>query len=167
MAATGATALAGCSNDSGSEGESDSGSESSGDSGPEYEDVTVEDLVLSESAFPSGWTRDDSINENLDAGFVNADRSIVVLIGINIHETVDEAKEDYEQSVNEAGDINELDIGDEAFWAERNQFAGTLFRDSNVEAQVIAGKESAGDLLPAISRSQDYARDLYDHMQSV
>lgn len=164
MGGAGATALAGCSNDSGSD---DNGSEGSDDSGPEYEDVTAEDLVLPESAFPSDWTRDDSISEIYNAGFTNADGTIVVLIGINIHDTIDEAKEDYEQSVNEAGEINELDIGDEAFWQEREQFAGTLFRDSNVEAQATAARQSGGEVVPARSQSIDYARDLYDHMQSV
>ncbi len=155
---TGTTALSGCSAIPGVR-----------DSDPEYTDVTVEDLMLPKSVFPSDWTRNDTINENenFDGIFVNSDETTIVAVGINIHDTIDEAKEDYEQSVNNAGEIYELDIGNEAFWVEREQFAVTLFRDSNVEAQVVSGRQSGLEFIPGISRSQEYARELYDYMQSV
>lgn len=156
IAATGATVLAGCSAIPGM-----------GDSGPEYEDMIVEDLMLPESTFPSDWTRDDTINENFDGVFVNGDETMIVLIKMKIHESVGDAEDDYQESINGVRDPQEMDFADEAFWDTRDGLAITLFRDSNVEAQAASASVSGGELEPEQRRSQKYARELHDYMQSV
>jgi hypothetical protein len=149
-AAIGSVGLAGCSDQ--------------GDSGPKYEGVSLEDLMLPLSTFPDGWRRTDEVNDNFDGVFQNADGTIVIFIGINIHDEVSGAKDDFDTSQNEAGDVHELEIADEAYWFEREQTAITLFRDSNVESQAVGMRQSGTEIVPGTSRSQDYARELADHM---
>ncbi|WP_197428569.1 hypothetical protein [Halapricum sp. CBA1109] len=96
-ATAGALTLAGCSGD-GDDGENDDEDEGSGDDDstteaaadtePQYDTGANTELLLSLDAFPDGWVRDDSLNENFDAVFRNEDGSIVVLTTAEIFDTV-------------------------------------------------------------------------------
>ena len=144
------------------------GSISGGSSGPKYEDVTKEEMLLDESAFPDGWVRDDQLNDNYDAGFANSDETIIVLLGVQINDDIETAEENFEQSRAGFRDPQDLDIGDEAFWDTRNdQSASTILRDSNVLGESAASRESTGEVIPDQRRSQQYAREMFSHWRDI
>lgn len=156
--ATVASGLAGCSSITGD----------GGGSGPEYETDQKEEMLLSVDAFPDGWVRNDGLNDNFDAVFANDDESIIVLISVEIGEDAGEAKDSYESSESGFSNTNEIDIGNEAFWSTRNEeIAYTIFRHSNAIGQAAALRESGTEVQPDQSRSQQYARELYEHWQEL
>jgi len=157
MAAIGSIGLSGCSGILGDDS-----------SGPAYEEEQEEEMLLSVDSFPDGWVRNDAINENFDAVFANEDESIIVLTSVDVGENVSEAKEAMDASESGYSNTNEIDIGDEAFWATRNdQVAYTIFRHSNAVGQVAAARESGAEVVPDQSRSQQYAREMVSHWQDI
>jgi len=139
----------------------------SGSGGPKYTDVDEEDMLLSLSDFPDGWQRDDETNERFDAVFISSDNEIAVLLNINLHDTIESAKDDYDESYNGVRDPQEMDFADEAYWDTQNELAIALFRDSNAEGQAASAMTTAGELQADPQRAQEYARDMHDHWQSL
>ncbi|MDL0140305.1 hypothetical protein PNP85_12410 [Halobacterium salinarum] len=140
----------------------------SGSSSPKYESDQKEEMLLSVDAFPSGWKRNDELNENFDGVFMSEDESLVVLLSIEVYEEVGQAKESHETSESGFSDTNEIDIGNEAFWTTRNdEIAYTIFRHSNALGQAAAIQESGVSLQPDQSRSQKYAREMYSHWEEL
>lgn len=133
---------------------------------PQYEEGSKEDLLLEVDAFPNDWHRDDEINENFDACFTNEDESIIVLLSVEIEEGIEEAEKSFESSKSGFRDPQEIDIGEEAFWDTQNdEVAFTIFRHSNALGQAVAARQSGMDINPDQSRSQKYAREMYDNWQ--
>lgn len=150
--------LAGCSSITGGDG----------GGGPDYETDQKEELLLSAEVFPDGWVRNDEINENFDAVFANEDESIVVLTTVEIGEDSGEAKDAYDSAESGFSNTNEIDIGNKAFWATRNEeIAYTIFRHSNALGQSAALRESGAEIQPDQSRSQEYAREMYQSWQDL
>jgi len=126
------------------------------------------DLTLSESDFPEGWTRDDSLNDNFDAGFINGDQTGVVLNSIELGTTVAQAKSGFETTKANFGDLNDVSLGDESFWALRGeQYAATVVRDSNVIGQTAAVTQSGEELVPDEERAQTYAQVMVENWQAL
>jgi hypothetical protein len=142
------TALAGCSNVTGGLG-----------GGPEYED-TVGNTMLSLSDFPEGWERNDEMNENFEAVFVGPDDGKFVMLSTDVKDDVQAAKDKLESMKNTNSETNELDIGDDAFWAKRDDHARVGVRDSNLILLSIAAYQSGMEWTPDQNRGIKYARKL-------
>lgn len=119
-------------------------------------------MLLTVRDFPSDWHKmPDDYNPNFDVEFANEDESILVLVDIDIAESVESAKEIYDRSRAGTRDPQEYDIGDEAFWAEQQDLARTIFRHSNAVGEAVALRESGTRVVPDPQRSQDYARKMF------
>lgn len=164
--------LAGCIGGDGNTGDSeeDNGENENGGDGstePLYNEGDHKDLLLTLDDFPEGWTRDDELNENFDAVFLNDDRTILVMPLVEIEPDIEAAKENYQQSIAGTRDPQDYPLGDEAFWDTRNdEIAVTLFRHSNAVGQVAALRESGMEVVPDQSRSQQYAEAMFKHWES-
>ena len=135
---------------------------------PEYNEDDHEDLLLSIEAFPEDWNRDDEVNDNFDAVFLNKDETIVVFASVEIDEDIDDAEKRFENAESSTRDPIDYDIGDEAFWDTRNnEIAITVFRHSNAVGQVAAMRQSGMEINPDQSRSQEYARKMYDNWRNI
>ena len=155
-AALGAGGLAGCSSITGLLG------------GPKYQDVTVAQLVPPVSIFSDGWSRNDNLNDNFEAGFVNEDESIFVLISISIFEEVSAAEETFTSVREGFRDPVEMSFADEAFWDTQNeQYAYTVFRDSNALCQTVSARQVGINIAPDQQRAQSAARSTYQHWQDL
>lgn len=136
--------------------------------GPKYEDVSAEETIPPVSVFPSGWSRNDEYNENFEAAFLNEDETIFVFFEALMHDTVDAAKESYQSTIEGFREPQEMSIGDEAFWDTQNdETASTFFRDSNFLGGTTSARQSGMELVPDQSRSQKYAREMYEHLQDL
>lgn len=158
LTTTAGLSLAGCSDILGGDG----------DGGPQYESEQREAMLLTVDDFPSGWQRNDELNDNFDAIFLNGDGSIVVMTMVEISEEVSAAKDRMENARAGVSDPNEYTIGDDSFWATRNnEIACTIFRHSNAVGQACALRESGAEVVPDQSRSQDYATTMYNQWQEL
>lgn len=161
LTVSGATVLAGLAGCSSITGDG-------GSSGPDYESGQKEELLLTLDAFPDGWSRDDDLNDNFDAVFLSEDESIIVLVSVEIFDDVAGAEDRIETARAGVSDPNDYPIADEAFWATQNdQFAATMFRDSNAVGQVGAMRESGAEVIPDQTRSQQYAETMYENWEDV
>jgi hypothetical protein len=132
------------------------------------DEVQPADLTLAESDFPENWTRDDSLNDDFDAAFINGDQTSVVLNSIELGATVAQAKSGFETTKANFGELNDVALGDEAFWAFRGeQYAATVVRDSNVIGQTAAVTQSGEELTPDEQRAQTYAQVMVENWQSL
>lgn len=157
VTALGTMASAGCSSDSDDPEDS-----------PRYEDVTADEMVLSVDAFPDGWRRDDDFNDAFDASYRNADGTAVVLLSVIIEPTVDAAEQRLENSREDFPDPEDASVGDEGFEAVRNERAAfTMFRHSNALGESAAIREEAGVVEPDLTRSRNYAMEMYEHWQRL
>lgn len=145
------TALAGCT------GVTDS----LGGGGPQYDDAAG-DTMLSLSDFPDGWERKDEMNENFEAVFVGPDEEKFVMLSSDVKDDVQAAKDQLESMKNSNMETNELDIGDDAFWAKRDDHARVGVRDSNLIMLSIAAYQSGMEWTPDQNRAIEYARALLD-----
>lgn len=139
-----------------------------GGGGPKYESDQEMEMRLPLETFPDGWERDDSINQEFDRAFANEDRSVIVMLTVDVETEVGTAEDKLSDARSNFDDATDHDLGDEAFTGTQNdQLAYTLFRDSNGLGQVVATRESGSDVVPDESRSQEYAQTTYDHWQDL
>ena len=134
---------------------------------PIYDPAEKDALIPPAETFPDDWRRNDEQNEEFEAVFINSDGTIAVLIEIGVAESVGEAREAFEDSKALYRDPQDLDIGDEAFWDTRDSQARTYFRHSNAIGVVRAVRQTGIEIEPDVSRSQNYAFDMFDHWKSV
>ncbi len=134
---------------------------------PQYAMSSRQNLFLSLSAFPDGWVRDDSLNDSFDAVFANSDRSVIVLLAVEIFADVAGAEDRIQRAKAGVSEVNDYDIADDSFWTTTDSLASTLFRDSNAVGQVAAVHEPNSELVPDSERSRQYARDMYEHWKTV
>lgn len=169
----GTASLAGCSSstsNSGGDAENGSDRDTKGTKGSVELSYVQEDkksMLLTASDFPDDWKLLENTNDNseidLDRTFTNSDETAAVMCAVNIHSTIGMAKEDYNVSKAGVAEPHDYPLADEAFWATRNDStAGTLWRHSNAEGQVLASKQVGVEVKPAISRSQKYAADMFE-----
>lgn len=142
------TALAGCSSVTGGPG-----------GGPEYEDADAETMLTVED-FPDGWKRNDETNENFDAVFIGPDDEKFVMASSTVKDDVQAAKDQLESMKNTNAETNEVDIGDDAFWAKRDDHARVGIRDSNFIILTAAAYQSGMEWAPDQNRAIKYARTL-------
>lgn len=147
------TALAGCT------GVTDS----LGGGGPEYEDADGKTMLTVED-FPDGWQRDDETNENFDAVFIGPDDGKFVMASSTVNDDVQAAKDQMESMKNSNAETNEVDIGDDAFWAKREDHARVGVRDSNLIILTAAAYQSGMGWTPDQNRAIEYARTLLDKL---
>jgi len=148
--------------DSDDDSNGDTGNGDTADSGPQYSQNSKEDMLLSVSAFPEGWFRNDGLNEEFDAIFLSADESIIVLTTVEIFDDIEGAENRIETAQAGVSEPNDYPIADEAFWAVQNELACTMFRHSNAVGQACAVRESGADVVPDQQRSQQYAQEMFD-----
>jgi hypothetical protein len=163
--ATSATAvlggLAGCSvlDDGGGGGD---------DGGPKYETDQESEMRLTLEAFPDGWLREDSLNQQFDRVFTNEDQSVIVMLTVDIFEETSMAEDRLSEARSGFDDATDHALGDEAFTGTQNdELAYTIFRDSNALGQVVALRESDTGVVPDESRSEEYAEAMYDRWQDL
>jgi hypothetical protein len=134
---------------------------------PIYDPAEKDALIPPAETFPDDWRRNDEQNEEFEAVFINENGTIAVLIEIGVAESVEEAREAFEDSKALYRDPQDLDIGDEAFWDTRDSQARTYFRHSNAIGVVRAVRQTGIEIEPDVSRSQNYAFDMFNHWKSV
>jgi len=137
---------------------------------PLYEIGAQGDLLLSVDAFPEGWEQIEMANSDdttAEATFSNADGTLSVYMSASILDSVAGTKEAFERYKSRFREPQELETGDESFWDTREDQALTVFRHSNALGEVRAARITREGQEPNISRSQNYALDLYNHWQSV
>lgn len=134
---------------------------------PIYDPAEKDALIPPAETFPDDWRRNDEQNEEFEAVFINADGTIAVLIEIGVGESEEEAREAFGDSKALYRDPQDIDIGDEAFWDTRDSQARTYFRHSNAVGVVRAVRQTGVEIEPDVSRSQNYAFDMFDHWKSV
>jgi len=127
-----------------------------------YSEGDREEMIPSVEIFPDGWKEGDA-GEDWEGAFSNESETILVLMGIRINETVEEAKQGFEREKQGFSEPNDYPIGDEGFWAERPDNARTYFRHSNAIGLVVGARESGLELVPDPGRSQNYAEEMYEH----
>jgi len=121
-------------------------------------------MILGVEVFPDDWEQIE--NKNWDAAFENSDQTIVVLIAISIRSSVPAARRRFDR-LQERYEANELSFADEAFWAERPDNAQTMFRHSNAIGECLSARKVKSGWIPAITRSQVYAADLFEQWGSL
>lgn len=135
---------------------------------PVYEEEWEDSMVIGLSEFPRGWVRNDEINENFDSVFTGPEQRVVVLVSVEVFESVSSAESVYSTTKSGASATHDYGIGDEAFWTTRNDlYAYTVFRDSNAVAEVHGARISGVDMIPDQTRSQTYARKMYENWETM
>lgn len=130
-----------------------------------YNQGQEDELLLPIEAFPEGWTRDEERNPDFDVVYMNEDETNAVLIVVGIAETVEQARESFEDGKATYRDPQELDFADQAYWDTRDSQAITTFRHSNAIGQVRGIQETGVEIEPAVNLSQTYAVELFEHWQ--
>lgn len=140
-----------------------------GGGGPEYDSDDKETLLLTVDELPfDGWERDDSINDDFDQGFISEDEDEIVLASAAVHDEVSGAEDKFSEVQDGYAETNDYDIGDEAFWATRNeQVAYVYFRHSNAIGSVAGVKQSGGQAQPAQTNAQQAAQAMFDGWSEV
>lgn len=139
-----------------------------GESGPRYDpDRSQSSMLLPVSDFPSGWEEDSDYNPEFDTAYLNETRSIVVLLDVELHDTVSTARGRYRAVKNSFGQSNNIKIGDQAVWVSRSDNARCLVRDSNAIGIVVGARQSGTELTPDVERAQQYALELVDYWHSL
>lgn len=146
-----AAGLGGCSNGNGN--------------GPRYEEGNEDDLVPPVEDFPSGWEElPDDTHEDFHV-FANQDGSELVLLNAKVYEDNETATEAFERARGNFDDTSDVDVGDEAFWGERDTHAITIFRHENAVGQSVGMRESDSERVPDADLSQTFAQRMYEHWQ--
>lgn len=124
-------------------------------------------LVPPIDRFPDGWVRDDSIDEGVTAVFRNGDATRIVAHTIRVVESVKRARTVMEGLPNRYENPREIEIADDALWANRPSLTVTTFRHSNTIGETTAAQRDADGYEPAVTTSHRYAQVLYEHWRET
>lgn len=129
----------------------------------QYTTGSEDELLLSISAFPEGWIRDDGISgDDFDRAFKHEDEENAVFVDVDIYEEIATAENAFAGRRARFSDTNDYSIADESYWTTFDEFAFTAFRHRNAKGQVAATSRSSSGFEPDEDRSQDYAEQMYD-----
>jgi hypothetical protein len=132
-------------------------------SGPKYQDESKEDLRLTQDDFPSNWKEYPDINDEMIVWGSN-DETKFVAFTIEIYDTIEETKNQYEEIEMGYTDTNEYVVGQQSFWTVTpDGLATVVFRDSNAIAQLAGVKQSGADTSPATTLAQRYAEKMHEN----
>lgn len=99
--------------------------------------------------------------------FVNEDDDIVVLMDIEVLESVDEAEDRFKRAEARAPSPEDYPLADEALISDDGELASVGFRHSNAFGQVGSGRMSGFEVQPDRGRAGRYAELMYEHWQSL
>lgn len=137
-------------------------------SGPEYEagnkDALLPDSVGSEWTDQNLEPRHD-FNENFDRVWITEAKDLVVMMDVQIAESVSGAEEQFEQTRATASDPRDYPMADEAFISDDGEAARCAFRHSNALGLCLAMRLSGAEWRPDRQRAGSYAEHLFAEWQ--
>ena len=126
----------------------------------EYDPDEQSGMYPSIDAFPSDWNRDDDYNEHFDRVFLAEDESMVVMLDVEVADSIEEAEDRFTYAKDRA-DYHEFSLGDEAYWVEETDHSAAVLRHSNAFGQTFASKLSGTEWEPDTPRATHYALVLF------
>lgn len=130
---------------------------------PTYENR--EQFLPGLGVFPNGWKQQSGVNENYEM-YSNEDETIFVGFDAEVYEDNGQASDEYKKAYARFGDVNEYDVGEQAFWSVRDDYAVFVFLHGNAVAVTIALKQSGLSVMPDPDRAITYGEKQFDYAQS-
>ncbi len=130
---------------------------------PKYEENADLSIDANDYDLDDDWVEEtgEDANPHWEQTFFSEDDSRGLLYDYETHEEVEDAEDRYEQSVSDAGDIEEWDVGDQSYIFDDDDIARVFWRDSNAIVQVGAITLPGGS---DRSRATGYGRAIYEAM---